>query len=63
MKIPARANSKNPSATITIINRMPAQMPAENKRRDSRQREIGKAERTNCQIATGDDTKLLLHNE
>ncbi|MBX2935322.1 MAG: hypothetical protein KF825_13840 [Ferruginibacter sp.] len=47
---------------ITIINWTPAQMLAENKCRNRGQRKIRKTERTNCQMATGDDTKLLLHN-
>jgi hypothetical protein len=65
MKIPTGSTQrKNPGARIAITNETPAQVPAERKGRNNRNRlKKGPAEWTNCQTAIGDDTKLLLHNK
>jgi len=59
-----RTQRKNPGARIAVINEPPAQMPAKRKGWNNwNGLKKGPAEWTNCQTATGDDTKLLLHNK
>lgn len=63
MKIPTGATKgKNTGATITKANPLPANVLAKNPGGQGWKRANGKAKRTNRQMATTDDTKLLLHN-